>query len=106
MDFIVLTRCSLVGGYKVLEEQGRSAMRMWFDCTFRPSSFTGVISKSHAERLVMQSAFEPLLSTAKWCPSSPSFREKKESWGVANWDCRDNMGEKMEGADCRMSSDG
>jgi hypothetical protein len=31
---------------------------------------------------------------------------KKKVAGVANWDGRENKREKMEGADCRMSSDG
>ena len=31
---------------------------------------------------------------------------RKESSGVLNWDCRENKGEKMEGAHCHMSNDG
>jgi len=33
--------CSLVGGYKVLEEQSGSTMRMWFIYTFSPSFLQG-----------------------------------------------------------------
>jgi hypothetical protein len=41
--------CSLVGGYKVLEEQSGSTVRMWFGYTFSPFFFAGAGSKSHAK---------------------------------------------------------
>jgi len=47
---MVLTQCSVVGRYTVLEEQGQSTLRMWFGYTFRPPLFAGVISKSEAKR--------------------------------------------------------
>jgi hypothetical protein len=82
VDFIVLSQCSLVGvgvqGFGGIgSECSENVVRLYIQALH----FAVVISKSHAQRLVMQAAFKLLLSTAKWCPWSASFREPKRKLG-------------------------
>jgi hypothetical protein len=49
VDFVVVTQCSLVVGYKVSEEQSGSTFRMWLGYTVGPSFLAGVGSNSHTE---------------------------------------------------------
>jgi hypothetical protein len=81
MDFIVLTQCGLVGGYKVLEEQGWSTVRMWFSYTFKLSFFAGVISKLHTKTLVMQAASQ-LVVNCKMASFACIFQGAEKKVGV------------------------